>query len=77
MEISQTLELDRKAQVDLFLLAHSGEAGRSEANEILWELLSIGALTPDHKDLSNKTNSLVGKARRYLDRPPHWHPDRP
>ena len=71
-----TLELDRKAQVDLMILAHSGEAGRSEANELLWTLLSIWALRPEYEDLSHKCSSLVSRARRWLDRPPRDHQDR-
>ena len=77
LEIMQTLELDRKAQVDLFLLAHQGPAGRSEANEILWDMLPNMALTPEYKDLSSKTSAMVGTARRYLDMPPWRHGDRP
>ena len=38
IEILRTLELDKKAQADLFLLAQQGHAGRTEANEILWGL---------------------------------------
>ena len=75
-EVMQHLELDRKAMVDLFLLAHSGEAGRAEANEILWSLLSIWALKPEYEDLSHKTSSLVKRARRFIDRPPRTHDDR-
>ena len=70
------LELDRKAQLDLMLLAHTGLAGRAEANEILWDLLSIWALKDDYLDLSHKVTSMVGRARRNLDRPPRNHPDR-
>ena len=35
IEILRTLELDKKAQVELFLLAQQGHAGRAEANGIL------------------------------------------
>jgi len=75
LEIFWTLEVDRKAQVDLMLLAHSGEAGRAEANEILWTLLSIWALKPTYQDLSHKLSGLVGKARKNIDRPPKNHKD--
>ena len=44
IEICRTLELDRKSSVDLFLLAQQGLPGRSEANEILWFLLSDAGL---------------------------------
>ena len=75
IQIFVTLELDRKSQVDLLLLAQSGEAGRAEANEILWELLSVWALKPEYEDLSHKLTALVGKARKSIDRPPRNHRD--
>ena len=71
-----TLELDRKAQADLMLLAHEGLVGRSEANEILWELLSVWALKPEYEDLSHKVTNMVYIARRNLERPPKEHEDR-
>ena len=40
MDLFELLELDDKAQKDLMLLVHLSEAGRAEANEILWTLLS-------------------------------------
>ena len=77
IEILRTLELDKKAQVDLFLLAQQGHAGRTEANEILWGLLSDHALRTPYRDLSNNCSNRVGQARQYLDRPgwghPSWH----
>ena len=75
-EIFMTLELDRKAAVDLMLLAHQGIAGRCEANEILWELLSVWALKPEYEDLSHKVSNMVFWARRNLDRPPATNYDR-
>ena len=68
IEIFRTLELDKKAQADLFLLAHQGIAGRSEANEILWSVRT------SYRDLSHHCSSRVGDARQYLDRPgpQHW-----
>ena len=75
-QIFHTLELDRKAQGDLMLLAHEGEVGRSEANEILWDLLSRWALRPEYEDLSHKTTHLVSQARRRIERPPEEHWDR-
>ena len=69
IEILRTLELDKKAQSDLFLLAQQGIAGRSEANEILWGLLSDHALRAPYRDFSNKCSNRVGQARQYLDRP--------
>ena len=69
------LEFDRKAQIDLMLLVHSGECGRAEANEILWTILSVWALKPDYQDLSNKVSPLVRDARRAFDRPPRKHED--
>ena len=77
LEIFRTLELDRKAQADIFLLAHQGVCGRSEANEIIWDLLTDSALSKQYRDLSNQCSYKVGQARRYLDRPPatdlSWH----
>ena len=69
------LELDRKAQMDPMLLAHQGEVGRYEANDILWNLLSVWAPKPDYQDLSNKTSSMVTLARKRIDRPPRDHRD--
>ena len=73
VEICRTLELDRKSSMDLFLLAHQGRVGRSEANEILWFLLSDAALQEPYKDLSNLCSSKVGQARYKLDRPGPTH----
>ena len=75
-EIFLVLEVDRKAAADLMLLAHLGIAGRCEANEILWELLSVWALKPEYEDLSHKLTNLVFVARRNLERPPATHQDR-
>ena len=71
-----TLELDRKATVDLMLLAHSGEVGRAEANEVLWNLLACWALKDGYEDLSHLVSKQVSVARRNLDRPPARHSDR-
>ena len=76
LEICQTLELDRKAQVDLVLLAQQGHARRTEFNEILWELLSTVALDPEYRDLSNFVSSSVGQVRRVMGRHPWNHPRR-
>ena len=76
LEIFVVLELDRKAQCELMLLAHSGEVGRAEANEVLWEILSAWALDHEYLDLSSKVSSLVKRARRNFDRPPRDHRDR-
>ena len=59
-------ELDRKAQMDLMLLARQGEVGRCEANAILWNLFSVWALNLDYQDLSNKTSSMVTVAHRRV-----------
>ena len=69
------LELDRKACVDIMLLAQMGIAGRSAANEVLWELLTIWALKPEYLDLSHKCTSLVYKQRSFIERPPFDHQD--
>ena len=69
------LELDRKATLDIMLLAHQGVVGRCEANEILWQLLSIWAIRRPYEELSNKCTSMVYDARRFVDRPPQNHKD--
>ena len=48
LTIFSTIELDRKVQVDLMLLAQAGLAGRAEANEIMWDILSVWALKPEY-----------------------------
>ncbi len=68
--IFEWLELDRKAVLDMFLLCHSGLVSRSEANRILWELLSKWALKDTYLDLSRKVWCLVWEARRGFERPP-------
>ena len=73
--IFKALELDQKACGGIMLLAHSGEAGRAEANEVLWELLSYWGLKPEYEDLSHKASNLVGLHRRNIDRPPWAHQD--
>ena len=75
LEIFLVLELDRKAQFDLFLLAHSGEVGRTYANEVLWLLMSDWALEKSYRDLSNKVSHEVGARRILFDRPPDGHKD--
>ena len=72
--ISRVLELDRKAIMDWFLLAHSGLVGRTEASYVLWNILEL-ALKKPYLNLSNKMTSLVGTSRRSFDRPPRNHPD--
>ena len=69
------LELDSKAIWDLMVLAHSGLVGRSEANRILWDLLSVWALKDEYLDLSRKTSTLVNDAHTAFERPPFGHPD--
>ena len=74
-EIFQVLELDRKSQLDLLILAQSGPVGRSYANKILWDLMSHWALQTPYRDLSNKCSSEVNWARKNMDRPPRGHKD--
>ena len=75
MNICKDLELDKKAKVDLFLLAQSGLVGRTLANYLLWNLCSYWALDPTYEDLSHKVSAEVGWLRRTFDRPPAAHPD--
>ena len=65
-EIFQVLELDRKSQLDLLMLAQSGRVRRAYANKILWGLLSGWALEGEYKDLSNKVSSDVGLGQEEL-----------
>ena len=75
LNLMGALELDKKAKVDLILLAHSGLPGRTAANKIVWDLCSLWALDPGYENLSHKVSSEVGHARKQFDRPPHEHPD--
>ncbi len=73
-ECLELLELDADAIQDLMLLVAQGVAGRAEANEILWDLmtrLGIEGL----RDLSPKASNMVTLARRNIDAPPPNHPD--
>ena len=74
-DIMLHLELDRKACVDLMLLAQLGIAGRAAANEVLWEMLTMWALTPEYLDLSHKVTPLVYRHRSWIERPPFDHRD--
>ena len=74
-QIWQVLELDSKAIADWYLLAQQSENGRTQANKILWELLSWYALEPDYRNLSALLSHLVGTSRRNHDRPPRHHDD--
>lgn len=69
------LELDAASWMDMMILAHQGPPGRSEANKILWEVLTKLACQRDFKNLSRKISSLVGASRRLIDRPPDGHRD--
>jgi hypothetical protein len=73
--VLKILEVDKKARRDLFLLAQSGQVGRTHANKILWQVLSGPALDPLYVDLSNLVTHEVFKARRQFDRPPRQHRD--
>ena len=75
LDICRVLELDRKAKLDLMLLAHSGVVGRTCANKILWDMCSSWALSQTYEDLSHKCTSQVGWIRRTFDRPPAGHSD--
>ena len=70
------LEIDTKGQTDLFLLAQCGDAGRAEANEILWNLRTIEALDSAYLDLSHLVSTRVRDARKVFERPPKDHLDR-
>ena len=70
LEALLLMEVDAKGQQDLFLLAQCGNEGRAEANELLWNLLSIEALDSDYLDLSHLVSSRVRDARKRFERPP-------
>ena len=74
-EICQVLELDRKSQRDLLILAHTGAHGRAHANRILWKLMSDWALQVPYRDLSNLVSHEVNIAHQSLGRPPREHKD--
>ena len=76
LELFAVLELDRKAQLDWFLLAITGLVGRTEANEVLWELLTTEALGLEATTLSNLLSSRCSAARKNFERPPAEHPFR-
>ena len=69
------LELDTKARRDLMLLAHSGYVGRTEANFILWNVLTKEALDVPYTNLSSLVSNRVHAARQQFDRPPNWNAD--
>ena len=73
--IFEVLELDRKSRYDMFLLAQSGIAGRTCAQEILWTLLTVQGPDPGYEDLSHWVSNKVNFARMDFDRPPEDHPD--
>ena len=67
----QLMELDRKAQRDLILLAYSGHKGRTLANKLMFQLLSYKALSdPDYENLSSWVSHEINLLRRTMDRPP-------
>ena len=74
-EIFMTLDIDRKAQVDMMLLAQAGVVGRTSANYIMWHMLSDWALNTVHQNLSRKVSTFVKWQRRNFDRPPANHLD--
>ena len=74
-DIAMLLELDDMTWRHLMILVHQGCAGRAAANKILWDLLNNFALG-DHMELSHKTMQMIGQARKILDRPPEFHPDK-
>ena len=53
------------------ILVHEGVAGRAWANQILWDLMTLG----EHMELNHKAMKLIKDARRVLDRPPKRHED--
>ena len=74
-DIWKVLELDADSWMDIMLLVHQGPVGRSEANQILWEVLTKWACSREYKNLSRKVSSMIGASRRAIDRPPDNHRD--
>ena len=74
-DIAHHLEFDARTWDSFMFLAHQGPAGRAEANKILWDVLTNICLL-DHTNLNHKMATLIGKARRVIDRPPKDHSDR-
>jgi hypothetical protein len=72
-DIWTLLELDADSWMDLMILVHQGPVGRSEANMILWKVLTELATTREYRNLSRKVSSLIGASRRVIDRPPGGH----
>ena len=75
LKVGRLLELDRKALMDLFMLAQVIPAGRTKANKILWDLLTGPALEEPQRDMSNLVTTRVYAARKTMDRPPREHGD--
>ena len=74
-EVMQVLELDKKAQLDLMVLAQSGPVGRCHANKVMWDLMANWALVRTYQDLSNKVSNDVTWAFKDFHRPPPGHQD--
>ena len=71
-DIAHLLEFDARTWNGLMLLVHQGAAGRAEANKILWDLLTQLCLV-DHAQINCMATSLIGAARKNIDRPPGGH----
>ena len=69
-EVFQVLELYKKSQLDLLIMAQYASVGRSYANKILWDIMSNWALDGTYRDLINKVSNEVNWARKNMDRPP-------
>lgn len=69
------LELDADSWLELMLLVSQGPPGRSEANQILFELMTRWASMGEYKNLSRKVSTMIKAARRAIDRPPDDHSD--
>ena len=78
VDVMKLLELDRKAQREMFLLAYSGPKGRTMANKFLHELLLQHATKdPAYRNLSSLVTSTIASMRKHLDRPPWFSEDMP
>ena len=64
----ELLELDLSACEELMCLVHQGVPGRTEANFILWTLLTQ-AYSGDPEDLSRLCSTKIRAARQFCDRP--------
>lgn len=75
MDLFCLLEVDTTVRNDLMLIAHNGFVGKTCADHIMLDRLSIWALPPAYQVLSHKRTAAVQQMRMLFDRPPNTHKD--